>query len=102
MLLADRAGRCACWSRSLPAASVLGVRQDDDQAVPAAVDAQLTAEPAGSPPLRRGRVEHLALQLLDLRQAGRPVVVDVDMAGGAVELAAALPLDAGDVLVDGG
>src|SRR5687768_9864726 len=63
---------------------------------------ELTAEAAVGPALAGGAIEHLVLDGPELRRSGEVSLLDIDVAGGAHQRAAALGDDALYVVGEGG
>src|SRR5258708_3187029 len=78
---------------------VLTLRQTDDQPIERLADRDLAGE-ARIGPSKRGEAEHAGFLRTANRGAGggKPRLIDIDVTGGAGAFAAAIRIDAGDVV----
>src|SRR5215469_14638963 len=80
---------------------VLSLRQADDEAVERLRHLDLARQP-GVRPVERGKAQHTRLLRARHRRPGHrePCLIDIDVAGGAGAFAAAIGVDAGNVVID--
>src|SRR5206468_2104094 len=78
--------------------SQLPVREVEDQTVEIGGELDLTGKPAVGPPFGGGAVQQRVLIAAHGRQTGEPVLVDIDMAGGAHGVAAAFRQNSAEIV----